>query len=117
MNVSGLAGFLLAKAAAAHSRRQAKDWYDVAFVLLHNDAGGPSVAAERVQDHFMDEIDAVATALNDLRANFETPDAQGPRAYAQQMRTDHPDLNPATLAADAVLAVGEFCRSLRPRVD
>ena len=67
MNVSGLAGFLLAKAAAAHSRRQ--DWYDVAFVLLHNDAGGPSAAAELVQDRFTDG--AVATALNDLWANFE----------------------------------------------
>ena len=110
MNVSGLAGFLLAKAAAAHSRRQ--DWYDVAFVLLHNDAGGPSAAAELVQDRFTDG--AVATALNDLRANFETPDAQGPRAYVQQI--DHPDLDPATLAADAVLAVGEFHRSLRHRV-
>ena len=117
VNVSGLAGFLLAKAAAAFSRRQAKDWYDIAFVLLHNDAGGPSAAAERVRDRFTDGIDAVATALNDLRANFETPDAQGPRAYVRQMRTDHPDLDPATLAADAVLAVGEFHRSLRHRVD
>lgn len=117
VNVSGLAGFLLAKAAAAFSRRQTKDWYDVAFVLLHNDAGGPSAAAELVRDRFTDGIDAVATALNDLRANFETPDAQGPRAYVRQMRTDHPDLDPATLAADAVLAVGEFHRSLRHRVD
>lgn len=117
VNVAGLAGFLLAKVAAAFSRRQTKDWYDVAFVLLHNDAGGPSAAAALVQDRFTDGIDAVATALNDLRANFETPDAQGPRAYVQQMRTDHPDLDPATLAADAVLAVGEFHRSLRHRVD
>lgn len=40
VNVTGLAGFLLAKAAAAHARRKPKDWYDLAFVLLHNDAGG-----------------------------------------------------------------------------
>ena len=39
--VTGLSGFLLAKCAAAHSRRKSKDWYDIAFVLLHNDAGGP----------------------------------------------------------------------------
>lgn len=31
VNVSGLAGFLLAKAAAAHSRRKPKDWYDIAY--------------------------------------------------------------------------------------
>ena len=94
VNVSGLAGFLVAKAAAAHSRRQAKDWYDIAFVPLHNDAGGPATAAELVRERFAGEIDVVATALRDLRANFETPDAQGPRAYVRQMRIDHPDLDP-----------------------
>ncbi len=40
VNITGLAGFLLAKAAAARSRRKPKDWYDIAFVLLHNNAGG-----------------------------------------------------------------------------
>jgi hypothetical protein len=39
VNVTGLAGFLLAKSAAARSRREEKDWYDIAFVLQHNDAG------------------------------------------------------------------------------
>ena len=115
VNVSGLAGFLLAKAAAAHSRRQAKDWYDIAFVLLHNDAGGP--ATELVRDRFIDEIGAVTTALRDLRANFETPDAQGPQAYVRQMRIDRPDLASSILAADAVLAVQEFHRGLRRRTD
>lgn len=40
VNVAGLAGYLLAKIAAAYSRRKPKDWYDISFVLLHNDAGG-----------------------------------------------------------------------------
>jgi hypothetical protein len=35
INVTGLAGFLLAKMAAAHGRLKAKDWYDIAFVLLN----------------------------------------------------------------------------------
>ncbi len=119
VNVSGLAGFLLAKAAAAHSRRQAKDWYDIAFVLLHNDAGGPAAAAELARDRFAGEIGAgaVATALRDLQANFETPDAQRPQAYVRQMRIDHPDLDPSAFAADAVLAVQEFHRGLQRRVD
>lgn len=30
INVAGLAGFLLAKVAAAHGRRKPKDWYDIA---------------------------------------------------------------------------------------
>jgi hypothetical protein len=56
VNVSGLAGFLLAKVAAAHSRRKPKDWYDIAFVLLHNDAGGPEQAAAVVIERFGGEI-------------------------------------------------------------
>lgn len=33
-------------------------------------------------------------------------------AYAEQMHLDHPDLDAATLAADAVLAVEAFHRRL-----
>ena len=113
VNVAGLAGFLLAKTAAAYSRRAPKDWYDIAFVLLHNDAGGPTAAAALVQDRFADDLRAVQTALDDLRANFEGPDAQGVQAYVRQMLTDHPELGPPRLAADAVLAVQEFHRTLR----
>lgn len=113
VNVAGLAGFLLAKAAAAFSRRKAKDWYDIAFVLLHNDAGGPAVAAKLVRDRFGDEADTVATAFNDLQANFAEVEAQGSQAYVEQMLIDHPDLDRRTLAADAVLAVEEFSRALQ----
>ncbi len=113
VNVTGLAGFLLAKAAAAFSRRKAKDWYDIAFVLLHDDAGGPVEAAERVRERFVGKFGSVSTALIDLQANFAASDAQGTQAYVQQMWRDHPDLDPATLAADAVLAVEEFHRCLR----
>lgn len=42
VNVAGLAGFLWAKSAAAFERRKPEDWYDIAFVLLHNDAGEAS---------------------------------------------------------------------------
>lgn len=109
VNVTGLAGFLLAKAAAARSRRKPKDWYDIAFVLQHNDAGGPSPAAEAVLATFRsDLVGAVGTALSDLRANFESPVHQGAIAYASQMLVDHPDLSETTLRADAVLAVREF---------
>lgn len=113
VNVSGVAGFLLAKTAAAFSRRKAKDWYDIAFVLLHNDAGGPDAAVTRVERLFCDDSAALRTAFADLEANFENPADQGTRAYVDQMRTDHPDLDPQTLAADAIVAVGEFCRRLR----
>jgi len=108
VNVSGLAGFLLAKSAAARSRRLA-NWYDVAFVLLHNDLGGAAAAADAVRARFEpDLVGAVRTALDDLLANFTNPGDQGPVAYAEQMLTDHPELDAATVAADAVLAVEAF---------
>lgn len=113
VNVTGLAGFLLAKAAAARSRRKPKDWYDLAFVLLHNDAGGPAAGARAVRERFGDElVGSIRIALDDLLANFENPTAQGPRAFVEQMLLDHPALDPITLAADAVLAVEEFHRGL-----
>lgn len=113
VNVVGLAGFLLAKTAAAHSRREAKDWYDIAFVLLHNDHGGVAEAAELVSNTFGDElVSSIRTALNDLHANFADPLAQGPHAYAEQMLIDHPDLDRATLLADAVTAIDQFHHTL-----
>lgn len=113
VNVTGLAGFLLAKNAAAHGRRAPKDWYDLAFVLLHNDAGGPVPAADAVHARFGHDLSgAVRTALDDLLANFASPADQGPSAYAGQMTLDHPELDAATLAADAVLAVEAFHRRL-----
>jgi hypothetical protein len=109
-NVSGLAGFLLAKFAAAHSRRKPKDWYDIAFVLIHNDLGDPAEAAGMVLSRFGDELTgSIHTAIEDLKANFATPTAQGPVAYAYQILIDHPELDRATVTADAVVAVERFC--------
>jgi len=113
VNVTGLAGFLLAKSAAARSRRKTKDWYDMAFVLLHNDAGGPRSAALAVRAAFPDHLmGSVRTALDDLAANFTRPGDQGPQAYASQMLVDHPELDGPTLQADAVLALEEFYDTL-----
>lgn len=109
INVAGLAGFLLAKAAAAYSRRRTKDWYDIAFVLIHNDAGGPGAAAVAVLDRFSGDISgSTRTALLDLQGNFANLEAQGPRAYAQQSRFDQPGLEPDVAAADAVTAIEQF---------
>lgn len=113
INVTGLAGFLLAKVAAAHGRQKPKDWYDIAFVLHNNDAGGPQAAVDRVRDRFAGDLKGgTRTALRELRANFRDVGAQGPRAYADQMLVDHPELDRATLLADAVVAVRHFCAEL-----
>jgi len=113
VNVAGLAGYLLAKSAAAYSRRLPKDWYDIAFVLLHNQAGGAIPAADAVRERFRPNlIGSVRTGLDDLLLNFADPGHQGPTAYARQMELDHPELDAATLEADAVLAVEAFHRRL-----
>lgn len=80
INVTGLAGFLLAKTAAAHSRRKPKDWYDIAFVLLNNERGDTLTAAERVRDVFGEPTGAVRTQLQDLQANFADRSTQGTSA-------------------------------------
>ena len=113
VNVAGLAGFLLAKTAAAYSRRSPKDWYDVAFVLLHNDAGGAAHAAALVRQYFACHLGTLRTALEDLHANFANHQAQGSQAYIRQMIIDHPGLDELTLGAEAVVAVDQFLRSLQ----
>ncbi len=45
VRIAALAGYLLSKAAAARTRGADKDYYDLAYVLLHNHAGGPAAAA------------------------------------------------------------------------
>ena len=114
VNVTGLAGFLLAKIAAVYLRRKDKDWYDIAFVLLHNDAGGPANAAGLVRKRFTDsDLAIIRPALDDLQFNFATPKAQGTQAYIQQMQFNHFGLDSKILATDAMLAVREFSRVLR----
>lgn len=109
VNFTGLAGFLLAKIAAAYGRRKEKDWYDIAFVLLHNVTGGPEVAARLMKDRFeSDLVGGIRTAIDDLNANFVNPYAQGPGAYASQMVIDDPGLDEISLRADSVVAVHAF---------
>ncbi|MDZ7840825.1 MAG: hypothetical protein U5R46_08395 [Gammaproteobacteria bacterium] len=113
ISVTGVAGFLLAKGAAAYSRRKPKDWYDIAFVLLHNDLGGPVQAAKAVVDRLgKGALEASGTALAELAANFSDPQSQGPAAYADQFLVNHPDYDQSQAKADAVAAVAEFCDAL-----
>lgn len=113
INVTGLAGFLLAKMAAAQGRRKGKDWYDIAFVLLNNYYGGPAASAQRVTELFGPSIaNAIHTQLIDLRANFADPAAQGTVAYVSQITLDHPDIDQEVAAADAQLAVAAFTEYL-----
>jgi hypothetical protein len=114
INVTGLAGFLLAKMAAAKGRRKAKDWYDIAFVLLNNDQGSPVEAAGRVSEVFGESVMvAIRTMVLDLEANFVDAEAQGTIAYVNQITLDHPELDADVAAADAQLAVSAFTAALQ----
>lgn len=115
VNVTGLAGFLLAKTAAAHGRHKAKDYYDIAFVLLHHDEVigqvGPLEPADVVIQRLGAPV-ALRSAIEDLAANFADDRAQGVEAYVEQLLTNNPGLDPATAATDAQLAVGAFTAAL-----
>lgn len=116
LRVAGLAGYLLAKTYAAHRRRAVKDWYDLAYVLIHNDAGGPRYAAKAVIDRFADDIvGETRTALDDLAGNFVSSDAQGPQAYAETMLGLHPEHDWDLLTNDAVAAMNLFMTELKER--
>ena len=112
INVTGLAGFLLAKAFAAHGRHKPKDWYDIAFVLLHNDHGDALAAADRVLNVFDPLPRSVHTPLIDLQAQFMDASAPGTAAYLDQITVDHPAVDPVMAAADAQLAVAAFTSRL-----
>jgi hypothetical protein len=113
VRVATLPAYLLAKAHAAHGRGLTKDWYDIAYVLIHNDAGGPAAAASLVSERFGDSlVGSTATALAELAANFTDGDSQGSMAYASTMFRVHPDLDEDVLANDGVAGVATFISGL-----
>lgn len=116
VNVTGLAGFLLAKTAAAYGRHKAKDYYDIAFVLLHHnvvlDNDGDPLDPAAVVLHRLGSPVEMRSAIEDLAANFSNDRAQGVEAYVEQILINNPGLDPQTAATDAQLAVSAFATSL-----
>ena len=113
VRVATLPAYLLAKTHAAYGRGIEKDWYDIAYVVLHNDDGGPDAAAERVRTVFAaDLVGQTETALDELAANFTDDNSQGSIVYAQTMFNLYPDLDPDVLANDAVAGIAAFVAGL-----
>ena len=114
VRVATLPAYLLAKTHAAYGRAAEKDWYDLAYVVLHNNEGGPARAAARVRDVFAaDLVGQTATALGELAANFMDSAAQGSAAYARTMSGLYPELDADVLAEDAVTAIALFIDGVR----
>jgi hypothetical protein len=114
LRVATLPSYLLAKIHAAYARRLEKDWYDTAYVVIHNDAGGPAAAGAQVRERFGgDLVGQTATALTELSANFADATAQGSAAYAGTMSGLYPELDGDILANDAIAAVAAFIAELK----
>lgn len=115
LRVATLPAYLLAKTHTAPGRGLPKDWYDIAYVLLHNDAGGPVAAGRRVRDQFGDDlVGATVTALSELSANFADERAQGSLTFASTTLRIHPELDRDVLVNDEVAAVAAFMGTLGP---
>ncbi len=115
VRIAALAGYLLSKAAAARTRGAEKDYYDLAYVLLHNHSGGPAAAAAAVNtSNLQPALAGMSSTFVELRERFRNDRAAGPRAYAQESRKVTPEADPALLAADAAAAINEFLDALWP---
>jgi hypothetical protein len=111
---AALAGYLVAKAHALRDRRLDKDMYDLAYVLIHNDAGGPGPAADRVLGAFGDDLPFLKAMFHEVGASFNAPSDSGSAAYARLAADADPDADPDQLAADAYAAVTEFLNRIYP---
>jgi hypothetical protein len=111
---AGLEGYLMAKAFAVRHRGLDRDFYDLAFVLLYNRAGGPAQAAELLgHGKFAADVSAARSVFREVEARFDNVNDFGPRSYANQALQVEPEADGARLRQDAVAAVAEFITALR----
>jgi len=113
VRVAGLGGYLLAKGTALMNRSKDKDYYDFAYVLLYNRAGGPAQAAKVLsQGNLAPRLASLHTLWREILDRFGDPSRDGARAYARQAKLAHPDSEAAVLRQDAVAAVADFIEGL-----
>lgn len=119
ITTAGLGGYVLSKASAAASRAQDRDFYDLAYVLIHNDLGGPGPAAEAVITCLAGLDDPAGTAgtvylprLRAALAELAEGQRQGAWIYAREsVRTGSID-SEQTLVEDATSAAFDVLRQL-----
>jgi len=110
---AGLEGYLLSKCFAARHRGAAKDYYDLAYVLIHNQAGGPREAAKLLREgKFSDQLADLNSIFEEIDARFASSAAYAAASYAAQMQIVDPGLEEGVLRTDATVAVGEFLAAL-----
>ncbi len=110
---AGLQGYLLSKCVALRSRAATKDYYDLAYVLLHNRAGGPEDAAHALLGgKLASALTPLRSTLIEVRERYRHTSDIGPRSYAEQAIQVDPETPEAELRADAVDAVQRFFTAL-----
>ena len=82
---AGLEGYLLSKCVAVRTRAATKDYYDFAYVLQHNRAGGPEEAAHRLLNgEFAADLESLRSTFIEVRARYVNTTDSGPVGYAEQ---------------------------------
>lgn len=110
---AGIEGYLLSKCVAVRTRAATKDYYDLAYVLAHNRAGGPEQAAQRLlEGQLADTLDSLRTTFIEVRERYVSTTDSGPVGYAEQAREVEPQADVARLRADAVDVVQRFFAAL-----
>lgn len=110
---AGLEGYLLSKCFAARHRGLAKDYYDLAYVLIHNQLGGPREAAELLREgKFKDQLTDLNSLFEEIDARFSSSSTYAAECYASQMLIVDPELQENVLRTNATIAVGEFLEAL-----
>lgn len=110
---AGLGGYLLSKCFAVRHRALAKDFYDLAYVLIHNQAGGPRQAAELLRaGKLSDELADLSSLFEEIDARYSSSSTFAVGSYASQMLLVDPELDENVLRTNATVAVREFFEAL-----
>lgn len=113
LRVAGLGGYLLAKACALRDRALAKDYYDFAYVLIHNRAGGATAAAELIRSGVLAaELPGLRSVLLEVRERYKRTSDDGPVRFAEESLKADVALDASRARADAVAAVTSFMAEL-----
>src|SRR5439155_26196842 len=90
-------------------RQKQKDFYDLAYVLLYNRAGGPIQAADAIlRGPSRAHVVSLARTLGELRERFRDASSPGTIAFVELHEIAVPGGDKRQLAQDAVGAVGVF---------
>ena len=110
LRVAGVLIFTVLKVPAFQQRHNKKDSYDLVY-KLKNYKNGPRAAGEVAALSPARSEESVADALELLRQRFESPNRDGPVAYADFLADQDDQEHKARLCNEAVAVVRQFLSS------